>query len=52
MVSLDILFWIFILVFALIGAIRGWAKEMLVTFSVFMALFCIDVLENQVGRIG
>jgi len=51
MVSLDILFWIFIIVFALIGAIRGWAKEMLVTFSVFMALFCINVLENQVGPI-
>ncbi len=51
MVSLDILFWIFIAVFALIGAIRGWAKELLVTFSVFMALFCINVLETQVGAI-
>jgi uncharacterized membrane protein required for colicin V production len=51
MVSLDILFWIFIVVFALIGAIRGWAKELLVTFSVFMALFCINVLENQVSPI-
>jgi uncharacterized membrane protein required for colicin V production len=38
-------------VFALIGAIRGWAKELLVTFSVFMALFCINVLENQVSPI-
>ena len=51
MVSLDILFWIFIAVFALIGAIRGWAKELLVTFSVFMTLFCINVLENQVAPV-
>ena len=51
MVSLSVLFWLFIVVFALIGAIRGWAKELLVTFSVFMALFCITVLENFVDPI-
>ena len=51
MVSLSVLFWLFIVVFALFGAIRGWAKELLVTFSVFMALFCITVLENFVDPI-
>jgi uncharacterized membrane protein required for colicin V production len=51
MVSLSVLFWIFIAIFALIGAIRGWAKEILVTFSVFMGLFCINVLETFVDPI-
>ena len=51
MISLSVLFWLFIIIFALVGAIRGWAKELLVTFSVFMALFCITVLENYVSPI-
>ncbi|HEY60205.1 MAG TPA: hypothetical protein G4N92_05930 [Anaerolineae bacterium] len=48
MVSLGVLFWIFIGIFALIGAIRGWAKEILVTFSVFMGIFSINILEDFV----
>jgi uncharacterized membrane protein required for colicin V production len=46
MVSLSVLFYIFIFIFALIGAIRGWAKEIIATFSVFLALFIISVLES------
>lgn len=45
MVSLTILFWIFLILFALVGAIRGMAKEILVTFSVVLALFFIILLE-------
>ena len=51
MVSLGILFWIFIGIFALIGAIRGSAKEILVTFSVIMAIFTINVLEQHVAAV-
>lgn len=32
------------MLFALIGAMRGWAQEMLVAFSVILALFIITVL--------
>jgi hypothetical protein len=46
MISLGVLFWIFILLFALIGAIRGWTKEILVTFSAFMGIFAITILEE------
>lgn len=51
MVSLAVLFYVFILVFALIGAIRGWAKEVTATFSAFLALFILAVLQNFVPAV-
>ena len=48
MVSIFFFFWLLVLLFGVIGAMRGWAKEMLVTFSVFLALFLISLLENYV----
>ena len=38
MVSLIFMFWMFIMLFGVIGAMRGWAKELLVTFSCILAL--------------
>lgn len=38
MVPLNVVLGIFILFFALVGALRGWAKEVLVLFSVIVAL--------------
>jgi uncharacterized membrane protein required for colicin V production len=46
MISLSVLFWIFVLMFALIGAMRGWAKELLVTSGVLVALFLLAVMET------
>lgn len=48
MIGLDALFWIFMALFAIIGALRGWAKEILVTFSAILALFIINALETYV----
>ncbi len=48
MISLDVIFWMFVVLFAIIGLMRGWAKELLVTFAVILALFIITVLENYV----
>lgn len=45
MISLVVLFWIFVVIFGVIGAMRGWAKELLVSFAVILALFFITVLE-------
>jgi Colicin V production protein. len=39
---------IFVILFAIIGSMRGWAKELLVIFSVILAMFCLTVLENYV----
>lgn len=52
MVSLAVLFYLFIIVFALIGAIRGWAKEVTATFSAFLSLFVLTVIENFIPSIG
>jgi len=46
MVGLDSFFWILVFVFAMIGFMRGWAKEVMVTFSVVLALFIITVLQQ------
>jgi uncharacterized membrane protein required for colicin V production len=46
MVSLTVLFWLFVVLFAIIGAMRGWAKEILVTFSVLLAIFIIVLVET------
>ncbi|MCX6053399.1 MAG: CvpA family protein [Chloroflexi bacterium] len=49
MISLQILLFIFVILFAIIGAMRGWAKELLVTFSILLALFAMVLLENYVS---
>jgi len=51
MVSLVVVFWTFVIVFGIIGAMRGWAKELLVTFSVILALFLITLLDKYAGFI-
>jgi len=48
MVSLVVLFWLFVIFFAIIGAMRGWAKELMVVFSIILALFLIILLEQYI----
>jgi len=45
MISLSVLFWMYVVLFALIGATRGWAKEILVTSGVILAIFLITIME-------
>ena len=52
MIGLHAIFWMFVILFGIIGAMRGWAKELLVTFSVILAMFILAVLENFVPVIG
>lgn len=51
MIGLNVLFWIFVVLFALIGLTRGWAKELLVSFSVILGIFIISVSERFVPYI-
>ena len=48
MIGLDTLFWALMVIFAVIGALRGWAKEILVTFAAILGLFVINALETYV----
>jgi len=48
MVGLSAIFWTFVILFALIGMMRGWAKELVVTFSAVLSLFIIALIERFV----
>lgn len=48
MISLVALYWIFVALFAVIGAMRGWAKELLVTSAVVLGLFLNAILEAYI----
>ncbi|MBN1538074.1 MAG: CvpA family protein [Anaerolineales bacterium] len=48
MMTLTFAFWLFVALFAVIGAMRGWAKELLVTASVVLSIFVLSVLERYV----
>ncbi|MCF6277532.1 MAG: CvpA family protein [Anaerolineales bacterium] len=51
MVSLIFIFWMYVLMFAVIGAMRGWAKELLVSFSVILALALNYLLKKYVPMV-
>ncbi|MBX7254413.1 MAG: CvpA family protein [Candidatus Promineofilum sp.] len=42
MLSLNAAFWIMVLLFALVGAMRGWTKEIVVTSAIILALFTLN----------
>jgi hypothetical protein len=48
-ISLVTLFWMLIVLFGVIGAMRGWAKELLVTSAVVLGLFLNAILETYIG---
>ncbi|MBN1486852.1 MAG: CvpA family protein [Anaerolineae bacterium] len=52
MVPLETAFLGLILFFALVGALRGWARELLVIFSVILERFIEIVLKQYVPVIG
>lgn len=48
MMSIVYLFWMYVILFAFIGGMRGWAKELLVSFSVILSLALNHVLRKYV----
>lgn len=48
MISLNVLFYIFVILFAIIGFIRGLRKEIIVTVSAILAVFIIEVIVGKV----
>ncbi|MBT7991579.1 MAG: CvpA family protein, partial [Anaerolineae bacterium] len=51
MVNLIYIFWMYVILFAVIGAMRGWAKELLVSFSVILALALNYLLRKYIPMI-
>lgn len=48
MISLVFAFYISVVLFAIIGSMRGWGKEVLVSFSVILALGFIALIEELI----
>ena len=48
MISIIYVFWMYVFVFAVIGWMRGWAKELLVAFSVILSLALTHVIEKYI----
>ena len=46
MLSLTTAFWVLVILFAIVGMMRGWTKEIVVTASVVLALFTINQLMS------
>ena len=51
MISLSVIFWIFVIIFAFIGLLRGWARELLVTLCGVFALFLLALIERYIPAI-
>jgi hypothetical protein len=47
-ISLVVVFWLFVAIFALVGGMRGWARELLVTSALVLGLFLLAILENYI----
>ena len=52
MIPLNTVFWGLVLLFGMIGALRGWAKEILVTSSALLAMFIQQVFGQYVLKPG
>lgn len=52
MISIIYVFWMYIILFAVIGLLRGWAKELLVGFSVIVGLALNFILHKFVPVIS
>src|SRR6266508_4213342 len=48
MMSVVYVFWMYVILFGIVGAMRGWAKELLVSFSVILALALNHVLRRYI----
>ena len=53
MIGLEVVYWVFIIFFGLIGALRGWTKEIVATAGLVLSLFALDyfgpTILNVVG---
>ena len=48
MMSIIYVFWMYVVLFAIIGWMRGWAKELLVSFSVILSLALNHVIRKYI----
>jgi hypothetical protein len=47
-ISLVVVFWLFVALFGLAGGMRGWARELLVTSGLVLGIFLLAILETYI----
>jgi uncharacterized membrane protein required for colicin V production len=47
MITMQAVFWLFVALFALVGAMRGWAKEAVAVAGIMLALSAMTLLEPK-----
>jgi len=52
MMTLTAVFWMYVILFGIVGAFRGWAKELLVIFSILLAIAILTVLKTYVKSVN
>ena len=52
MMSIVYVFWMYVILFGVIGAMRGWVKELMVVFSVVLALTTNHVLAKYIPLVS
>lgn len=50
MLAFQTVFWVFVLMFGLVGAMRGWAKEIVATAGVVLGLFALETFKGPVQQ--
>jgi hypothetical protein len=50
-IELSAVFWIFVLLFGVIGLMRGWVRELQVTAAVVLAMFIIEQISPWVWQV-
>ena len=50
MINANVVFWLFTALFALVGWMRGWQREIIATASLVLAIFALN-FANQGGRL-
>lgn len=48
MISLSTVFWLMILFFAIIGALRGWTREVIATSGIILSLFTLSFFGDRI----
>ncbi len=51
MMTLPNVFWMFVIMFGIVGSFRGWAKEVLAIFSLLLAIAIDTMLFTYVGEV-
>jgi len=52
MIPINTVFWALVVLFGLVGALRGWAKEIMVFTSALLALFIQQVVAQYLLKPG